>query len=66
MSEELKSCPFCGGESEVIKGHERATSREMRLFYRVFCRACQVRQLFHRSRKSAITAWNTRAGEENG
>ena len=51
-TEELKPCPFCGGEATVRKKNSR---------WRVECRKCSMRSVkWYYSESKAITAWNTR------
>lgn len=57
MSEELRSCPFCGGEASYHEGHHR--------HWQVVCTACGVRHPFVSVREidplpSLVSAWNTR------
>ncbi len=61
MSADLLPCPFCGGACQVSKGHATEQVWPHSEFHRVFCTACQTRQLFHRTADEAITAWNRRA-----
>jgi Lar family restriction alleviation protein len=66
MSEELKSCPFCGGDAEINQiGNEHTKSRG----FEVKCltwgcatkkRAMVIRQPLERARGFAIAAWNRR------
>ena len=51
----LKSCPFCGGEAEVIKRES-----EYPYVHGVWCKGCRCRTSFEKSREEAIEAWNTR------
>ena len=57
MSDELKPCPFCGGEAQVQHDYERGE-------YRVLCfgdKCNLVPSTFFFEKKSrAISAWNTR------
>ena len=59
MSEELKLCPFCGGEAEV---------EDCRYGYYVSCQSptCLVSPETgdYESKAAAIVAWNRRAGDE--
>jgi len=67
MSEKLKECPFCGGtdidEIRFIEGWGLVCQNKD-------CN-CRVGKVFNdnvtalQTRASAITAWNTRAADEN-
>lgn len=54
MSMEIKACPFCGGE---------ARERTDGPYYLVFCCFCGG-EMVRVTKRAAITAWNSRAGEE--
>ncbi len=55
MSEELKSCPFCGGSD----------LENLKPFYAlVRCLICGSEGSLQDTKAEAITAWNTRAGEK--
>ena len=56
-SVELKPCPFCGGEAEVIRGWRYDYLRPM---FKICCKRCQVRQGLHKTRIGAIADWNRR------
>ena len=68
MTEQLKPCPFCGGEAEFIGGLPKSGCD------RVECTKCWA-EVYGDDRDEAIAAWNTRAapkvkplvwaGEEN-
>lgn len=49
--EELKKCPFCGGEAEVVGGNPH---------YWVFCKTCDVESGQSATIEGAIRKWNTR------
>lgn len=53
-NEELKPCPFCGGEAELFQEYGWAVS----------CTSCCVKTLKYRIREKAIKAWNRRANNE--
>lgn len=56
---DLKPCPFCGGEAEVVKAHSNTTEFP----YVVVCKndLCNASVgRFSTSREKAIEAWNTR------
>ena len=54
MIEELKPCPFCGGDAEITKWHEG---------YFVECKKqrCGGTIGAYKAKQKAIEAWNTRA-----
>ena len=59
MSEELKSCPFCGGEAFYIKimgNYEKP--------HEIFCSKCDGAITEGRSEKQVVTNWNTRPIED--
>ena len=58
MSEELKPCPFCGGDAEITKWHEG---------YFVECKKqrCGGTIGAYKTEEEAIEAWNTRAKDGN-
>lgn len=50
-NEELKPCPFCGGEAEIVmSGGDR----------RVECKKCGARSDWYDTEAEAIAAWNRR------
>ncbi len=57
---ELKPCPFCGGEARIIshRFHELSNT------YGVTCKICgsETRQ-FYRAEEDAVNAWNRRASD---
>ena len=58
MADELKPCPFCGGEGCVICG----SSFEFGFpSYAVECEKCGTVGIVKASEQEAIEAWNTRA-----
>lgn len=59
MSEELKACPFCGSEAEMV------TNRSGDNFVRCANRQCAAKtRLYHENEAGARIAWNKR--EEPG
>ena len=59
---ELKPCPFCGGEAFVQKFRIDGTGR---FFISVVCRVCFAKTGRQTKEAYAIDAWNRRAGEED-
>jgi len=59
MSDELKPCPFCGGEGvEVLDHRERGRPCS------VECLECNASTGPQLTDGDAVAAWNRRAGEE--
>ena len=59
MIEELKRCPFCGGEAEVLSGYSGCEK-----VYRVECSSCGGRSLSNELKCTVIAAWNRRVSDE--
>ena len=55
MTEELKRCPFCGGEAKCIEFYG---------LYHVICCDCHIAGKDCPRRESAVSAWNKRPIEE--
>lgn len=55
MPNELKPCPFCGGEANIDQGNGI-----FKVFY-VFCTKCKTRQANRLTREDAVEYWNGRA-----
>lgn len=53
--EELKRCPFCGGEAELIK-----RKSNFPYIHGVWCIGCKCRTSFEKSEEIAIEKWNNR------
>lgn len=64
---ELKPCPFCGGEAETkmyLWGTNSQTGEPIWLYY-VFCIKCNsMSDNVFQSKKDAINAWNRRHNNE--
>ena len=54
--QELKRCPFCGGEAEVWVSD--VTDRAI-----VYCTVCDAQISIRQNEQEAIEAWNKRVGE---
>lgn len=70
MNIELKPCPFCGGEAEMIDVKAYISPRK-RTIYRVECKKgieCpgMPGTCGYDTEREAAAAWNTRAYEEDG
>ena len=52
---ELKKCPFCGGEAELEWEGDS---------YVISCKECNAEMAFEPTRESAVEAWNRRVAAE--
>lgn len=59
MPNELKQCPFCGGEAETVKGEVNEP-----IFW-VSCKCCQCETIWFETAKEAIETWNRRYDNGN-
>lgn len=64
MSEELKPCPFCGGEAEIVDAEECGPQA-----YVVTCNGCMTSSrvifaLMDDATFDLVSAWNTRAAHK--
>lgn len=57
MSEELKPCPFCGGEANLYKYAKNGK-------FLVRCEYCGVETIYFGTEEIAIKAWNRRVNDE--
>ena len=55
---DLKPCPFCGGEAELIENN-RYTD-----IHSVMCKNCYSESDRYNTKENAVKAWNTRKLEE--
>ena len=62
MAEELKPCPFCGGQG-VVDTQERFPDGPDNLAYFVSCIQCACQGPWMKSEGSAIKFWNMRIEE---
>ena len=60
MSDKLKTCPFCGGEAEIVKPTPYSP-------WNIGCKECGC-VLFTRYKlqRKAIEEWNVRATDDEG
>ena len=56
--DELKPCPFCGGEAFA---RPNLPTYGCDVMYYVFCENCNMRTPLKRTTEKAIEAWNMRA-----
>ena len=73
---ELKPCPFCGGEAELLYKFRSTQDSDNHMLVRARCKDCNAQSPYKRSpkhhgwfdainKKKAIEAWNRRANDEN-
>lgn len=62
MSEELKPCPFCGGEA---KKQAVKTTILGDTYWGIKCTKCNCGTVGYLNYNYAIKAWNRRANDEN-
>ena len=65
MNDKLKSCPFCGEETQLLSDvatFDVNKAEDVRVCF-VVCQKCQTREPTAATPKDAIKAWNRRAGE---
>jgi Lar family restriction alleviation protein len=66
MENELKPCPFCGGEAEhkmYFWGNHTKTHKPIWCYY-IFCAECgAMTDNIFKTEEEAITAWNRRVKE---
>lgn len=61
MSDNLKPCPFCGGQASVQMMFHSMLSNE----YFVKCKKCGAEtERYYKGRYGAVKAWNRRYEEE--
>ncbi len=73
MSDELKTCPFCGGEAKITRTRYVFSNNQIREAFAAVCdndskKECPGRLCFCRAydtEAEAIAAWNHRAGESD-
>jgi len=59
MSEQLKPCPFCGGEAELVRWFEETEARHIQ------CKECKcMTGSPHFMAEFAIKQWNTRTSND--
>lgn len=64
MQNELKPCPKCGGEAELIAFDRKAFGVWRIYFFYAQCRLCGNRTSVSIDENAVIEAWNRRANDE--
>lgn len=62
MSQELKPCPFCGGEPRLVDGTQMTPDHGAF----VMCRNCEATIPILDSTDAAVSSWNRRPPEQSG
>lgn len=62
MSENLKPCPFCGGEAKLYAGKINFYPYDHR--FRVWCSKCNAMSNLFRTKDEALASWNWRVDHE--
>lgn len=62
---ELKPCPFCGGETEMLNGEVPCKYYIHHIDESGDCFISPILTITALTKVSAIEAWNRRAGEQN-
>ena len=64
MPNELKPCPFCGGEASLIKRKFKVGFYPSGGTYYVHCKVCLVTTQPRQKSEDVIKVWNRRANDE--
>lgn len=63
---ELKPCPFCGGEAEIVGHYIKGVPNNYQYFVR--CKRCKARPTLYgfnfKKKEKAIEAWNRRVDDD--
>lgn len=57
MSKELKPCPFCGNDAEILE----LEYKEQQKVYGIRCKSCFCKTGYYTSKSGVREAWNRRA-----
>lgn len=55
MTEELKPCPFCNGDGELVRDE-----LHMMRGYIVKCSDCGAQTMYYKTKSDAVGVWNNR------
>lgn len=62
---ELKPCPFCGGEAWIDEFQQEHFNRpKLEYVWSIECKECAFSSRYHKSKDEAIEKWNTRAKQQ--
>lgn len=61
---ELKPCPFCGGEANIVKRKFKSGFYPSGGTYYVHCKNCFITTQPRRTQKYVIKIWNRRTNDE--
>ena len=59
--EELKPCPFCGGNVEIVTADPWSEEEDT---FRIICQKCDIVAVFYLPKQEAIKAWNRRTSDD--
>lgn len=61
--DELKPCPFCGGEVQILGAREKSFREDRPCF--IYCPKCQFETGIYANARITTRKWNHRAAPEN-
>ena len=62
MAEQLKACPFCGGEAKIVDWYISGVANHKNYF--VMCKVCGRNSKNRNALNKAVSEWNTRPIED--
>ena len=61
MDEELKKCPFCGGNPKIVETVDLEKYNSVTTYYKIVCRGCQLTTWdYYKDINELIKYWNKR------